>query len=767
MSSPPPQPAEPAPARWPEPAATDAPEPSPAQHPGPSPLEEPSPAPLPATIGPFRVVRLLGSGGMGRVYLAATRAGRPVAVKVVRESYAQDERFRERFRAETESALKVSGAFTAPVLAADPDAARPWLATAYLPAPSLSDAVGAHGPMPEETVRGLAAGLAEALAAIHAAGVVHRDLKPSNILLTADGPRVIDFGIARAVDGAVMTGTGQLVGTAGYMPPEQISGRTCTAAGDVFSLGAALVFATTGRGAFGTSGLHILLYRTVHEEPDLEGTPETLREALAACLGKEPWKRPKVPELPALFGAPALPGSGWLPEAVRQEVVRREETARDALAHGRARRWGRRRVLAAVGGGVAAAALGGWYLTRGSSADRTPRPRLLGQQPLPDGFTKVWTAARGRLLVGGGDDAGAAALDPDTGRTVWQTEPYGNAASVTDGHTVYVIDSDGAVHARDLAAGTPRWRFAPPGDGRPDSTDLAVQAGSEGWAYITSRATGELYAVDGTGSTRWHRHAPTSVYPRGGVLLCVTRRQGGTSERRTLYALEARSGRTLWSYAPDVLGIIKNPNTRLTVAFTYDTPELTALRLTDGHPLWTVPSGLGTGTFPIVVESLASMALLAGSGTAVALQQDPVSGSIAVLDAADGTTRWRRQEEDLRQLVPAGDTLFTAPPSSADVTTGQGPLTAYRLRDGRRLWNTRDLGKGIHQLLGVRGGLVLVGTDGGSHPGLYGYSLADGGQVWHLPYRIDTVSPPWAAVTSGDRLWFSNGTSLLTCALTV
>lgn len=739
---------------------------------GTEPLDPPQPSsssatplPLPETVGPYRVIRLLGSGGMGRVYLAATRGGRPVAVKVVRDSYAQDRHFRERFRAETEAALKVSGAFTAPVLAADPDATQPWLATAYLPAPSLSEAVAAHGPMPQETVRGLAAGLAEALAAIHAAGVVHRDLKPSNILLTADGPRVIDFGIARAVDAAGLTGTGQLVGTAGYMPPEQISGRTCTAAGDVFSLGATLLFAATGHGAFGTGSAHILLYRTVHEEPNLAGVPEGLHEALAACLGKEPWKRPKVPQLATLFGAPPLPGAGWLPDVVQRDVARREETVRSELARGWAGRWGRRRVLAAAGGGLVAAALGGWYLARGGSSERTPRPpRLLHEKPLPDGFTKVWKAAGGRLLVRSDSGAGAAALDPDTGKVVWQSKPYGSAASVTDGHTVYVIELDGALHARDLATGKQRWRFAPPGDPQPDSTDLAVAPGGDGWVYVTSRATGGLYAVDGTGTVRWHRDARlTTVYPRGRTLLCVTRTAGGTDDRRTVHAVDARSGKDLWRYATDVFGIGTNPSSRLAIALRHDSAELTALRLADGHALWSVASGLAPGDH-IQDESLAGTALLAGDGSTLVFQQSLANGSFAVLDTAGGKTLWRAHPARIQQLAPVGDTLFTthAPPVGTDVTAGHGPLVAYRLRDGGRRWQTPDLGKGLHQLLGVRGGLVMLGIDGGSDPGLYGYALTGGKQVWHLPYQVNSTTPPWAAVTSGDRLWISSGTSLLT-----
>ncbi|MGW1025109.1 protein kinase domain-containing protein [Streptomyces sp. NPDC002577] len=725
--------------------------------------------PLPATIGPYRVIRLLGSGGMGRVYLAATRAGRPVAVKVVRESYAQDPRFRERFRAETEAALKVSGAFTASVLDADPDAAQPWLATAYLPAPSLTDAVTAHGPMPEETVRGLAAGLAEALAAIHAAGLVHRDLKPSNILLTEDGPRVIDFGIARAVDGAGLTGTNQLVGTAGYMPPEQISGRTVTAAGDVFSLGATLVFAATGRGAFGAGGLHILLYRTVHEEPDLEGIPETLRAALAACLEKEPWQRPEVPELAALFGAPGLPGTGWLPESVRREVRRREETVQAALLHVPARRWGRRRVLAAAGGGIAAAALTGWYLTSGDSGKPKP-PSLLWKKSLPEGFSRVWRVAPGRLLVTDRNGGGAAALDPDTGKAVpgWQSKPYGSAPSVTDGRTVYAIELDGAVHARDLVTGTRRWHFTPPGDPQPDSTDLVVQAGSDGWAYVTSAQTGGLYALDGTGKKRWERHAPlTTVYPRGRVLLCVTRKEGGTDDRRAVYALDPRSGKKLWSYTTDVFGIGSNPSTRLAIALRKDTAELTALRLTDGTPLWTVATGLDPSV-PIQNEGLAGTALLSGDGSTVLFEQSLANGSFAALDADSGATRWRKRTgAGTQQLSVIGETVFTLPdpPVGTDVTGGTGPLTAYSLRDGHRLWQTPDPGKGLRQLLGVRAGLVLLGIDGGSNPGLYGYALADGKQVWHLPYQVDTLFLPWSMVASGSRMWIACDTTLLAFAL--
>ncbi|MEU0162258.1 PQQ-binding-like beta-propeller repeat protein [Streptomyces sp. NPDC006261] len=718
----------------------------------------------PSAIGPFKVVRLLGSGGMGRVYLAATRAGRPVAVKVVRESYAQDPRFRERFRVETEAALKVSGAFTAPVLAADPDAAQPWLATAYLPAPSLSEAVSVHGPMADATVRTLAAGLAEALTAIHAAGLVHRDLKPSNILLTDDGPRVIDFGIARSVGSEKLTGTGQILGTAGYLPPEQIAGRTTTAAGDVFSLGATLVFAATGRGAFGASGLHILLYRTTYEEPDLSATPEALRPALAACLAKEPWNRPEVPDLAELFGAPRPPGTGWLPRDVEQEVRRREQDIRETIAPlALAARRGRRRFLAVAGGTLAAALTGGWLLTRGKSARTAAAPKPLWRAALPEGFTHVRRAGDGRLLVTGRDGAGAAVLDADTGTAWWQRPPYGTAATTSAGNTVYVIELDGALHARDARTGEQRWQFTPPGNPQHDATDLTTYPGDEGWVYVTSQQTGELYALDPAGRTRWHRAAPRAVvHALGRVVLCVTREEGGTDSRRSVHAVDARTGEQLWVYSPAVYGLGPNPSTRLALALRHDTADLVALRVSDGRVLWTAPTGLDPGQ-GIQNVTLATTARLSADGFTAFFQQSLANGRFAALNTADGKIRWRGDSENLRQLVPLGGTLFTAPapPVGTDLTGVRGPLTAYDLTTGTRQWQTPDLGEGLHQVLRTFGGLLLLGITGGADPGLYGHALADGKQAWKRAHEVDMLSQPWSAVSSGDRLWVANATEIM------
>src|ERR1700728_4663751 len=254
----------------------------------------------------------LGSGGMGRVFLCRSAGGRTVAVKLIRADLAADPEFRARFGREVAAARKVSGLYTAALVDADVDGEVPWLATAYIPGPSLTDAVAAHGPLPPAAVLMLAAGLAEGLAAIHAAGVVHRDLKPSNVLLAEDGPRVIDFGISRAMEASVLTSTGLIVGSPGFMSPEQAEGGVAGPPSDVFSLGAVLVYAATGHGPFGGGSTAALVYRVVHAEPELDDVPETIRRLVARCLSKNAAMRPTAADLlDALSGA--QPEPGWLP----------------------------------------------------------------------------------------------------------------------------------------------------------------------------------------------------------------------------------------------------------------------------------------------------------------------------------------------------------------------------------------------------------------------------------------------------------------------
>jgi eukaryotic-like serine/threonine-protein kinase len=263
----------------------------------------------------------LGSGGMGRVYLSFSPGGRALAIKVVRPEYAGDDEFRRRFQQEVAAAQRVQGLYTAPVVDADANAAVPWLATAYVPGPSLQQAVAEHGPLPLPTVFRLLAGVAEGLSAVHACGIVHRDLKPGNVLLADDGPRVIDFGIAHAADATTITHTGVQVGTPAFMAPEQIRGRSATPAVDVFALGNLAVFAATGRTAFGDGNQNAMLYRIINEPPDLAACPPALRTIVERCLAKEPGDRPGLAEIMTYARAQTsgdtlrLTGS-WLPTAV-------------------------------------------------------------------------------------------------------------------------------------------------------------------------------------------------------------------------------------------------------------------------------------------------------------------------------------------------------------------------------------------------------------------------------------------------------------------
>ncbi|MCX5381955.1 protein kinase [Streptomyces sp. NBC_00083] len=278
----------------------------------------------PRTAGPYALVGRLGAGGMGAVYLGRSAGGRTVAVKVVRPELANDAGFRDRFRREVAAARRVSGAFTAPVLDADTDADVPWMATAFVVGVSLHEAVAAHGPLPKDALLMLTAGLAEALTAVHGARVIHRDLKPGNVLLALDGPRVIDFGIARATDGTALTSTGAVIGSAPYMSPEQATGQPLTAASDLFALGSTVAFAAGGRSPFGDGGAAAgVLFRVVHTEPDLDALPPELRPLIARCLAKEPRERPTPREVIDFVerGDRTSPHEGWLPGAVAADVL--------------------------------------------------------------------------------------------------------------------------------------------------------------------------------------------------------------------------------------------------------------------------------------------------------------------------------------------------------------------------------------------------------------------------------------------------------------
>ncbi|MFE5562376.1 PQQ-binding-like beta-propeller repeat protein [Streptomyces sp. NPDC056544] len=408
-------------------------------------------------LGHYEVSELLGAGGMGEVYLAHSPSGRAVAVKVIREELAERPGFRERFAREVAAACQVSGAFTAPVLDADTTGPVPWMATQYVPGPSLAARVAASGPLTADVVWQLGSGLAEALRDIHRVGLVHRDFKPGNILLAEDGPRVIDFGISRIPDATALTQAGELMGTPPFMAPEQFqSGRDAGPAADVFALGAVLVHAATAHGPFDADSPYAVAWKVVHEDPDLTGLPASLLPVVTACLAKDPAGRPDADALLTLLSS------------------RRERRARVALAAVATRRLRVRRTALAAGAVVAAGALVAavvvWWpysdsksprgsLSQSAPNSASPRPslqspapiRLAGWQPWavkpagdrPENDAPACVSQSSVLLCAG--QGSVSGLDPLTGKTLWRQPLSGSVQmmGVTDTH---VVVSDNTRH---------------------------------------------------------------------------------------------------------------------------------------------------------------------------------------------------------------------------------------------------------------------------------------------------------------------------------
>ncbi|MCT2590953.1 serine/threonine-protein kinase [Streptomyces sp. N2-109] len=429
----------------------------------PTPVASPLAYDDPYQLGPYQLVARLGNGGMGTVYLGRDESGRTVALKTMHPRIAATPEFRSRFRLETEAARVIGGRHGAEVVDADPYAPTPWLATECVPGPPLDEAVEQYGPLPEQAVRALGAALCEALGQLHHSGVVHRDLKPSNILLTPSGPKVIDFGIARAIGDARLTRTGAAAGTPAYMSPEQATGGEHTAAGEVFALAGVLVFALTGRGPFGGGQAADLLYRVRYGEPDLSGVPDALRPVLARCLLKEPGDRPGTAELAAHLGTVRGDFADHLPHGVLAAVTWRAAALWQAVPQRAAppperhgpERPSRRRMLAMAGGsalGVTAAVAGGVWAWSAFGPGSGPEA---GDSPShgPDGApSPVWQAptlsvnedydlppiaAAGLILTM--DREGLVAFDAKSGDRRWSKPEIHTERISTDGHRIHAI----------------------------------------------------------------------------------------------------------------------------------------------------------------------------------------------------------------------------------------------------------------------------------------------------------------------------------------
>ncbi|RII19562.1 Serine/threonine-protein kinase AfsK [Streptomyces sp. YIM 130001] len=452
-----------------------------------------------SSIGGYRLIRKLGSGGMGDVHLARSPGGRTVAVKVIKAELAAEPEFRERFRQEVAAARRVGERWTAPVLDADTEADTPWVATGYVAGPSLDHVVSAsgHGPLPEISVRTLAYGLAGALLDIHGAGLVHRDLKPSNVLVTIDGPRVIDFGIARALDAvpeSTLTRTGMVVGSPSFMSPEQVKGDQLGPAGDVFCMGAVLMFAATGRTPFGgggSGGLHAVMFRIAEEEPDLVGIGEPLRTLIARCLSKDPADRPTPEEIVQEVQpvATATSSPPWLPARLIAELGRSAVKLLDTDTPPRATQ-----ATTAQSGPVPAA-----YSPEAGTA-------VLPQTVLPHGGPSGTTGPSGTAY--GDDDFGRPEPPRRRGRLLKVTA--GTAAVVAAavlgtaaaGLGPFADDAGGAGTASDVPAelvGT--WAGEVERDGQPTGQyrRFVISKGQLGEVVATSISLGRTYACTSDG----------------------------------------------------------------------------------------------------------------------------------------------------------------------------------------------------------------------------------------------------------------------------
>jgi Protein kinase domain/WD domain, G-beta repeat len=500
----------------------------------------------PASVGGYRLLRRLGAGGMGQVFLGESPGGRMVAVKLIHPAHAGTPHFRERFAREIQAARRVGGFHTAPVVDADPHADPPWMVTAYIEGPSLQDAVGRYGPMPPDGMRALGAGLAEGLAAIHTSGLVHRDLKPANVILAADGPRIIDFGIARAVDATTgLTTTGSVVGTIAYMSPEQIRGEPAGSASDVFALGCVLAFAATGRPPFNGDSAAAVMFRIVNQPPDLTGVTEPgLAGLIAACLAKTAAERPGVPAVLAAFtGRSVTLGTGFAPSAApaappSAASARGDGPATQTHASGRgttgavaamggtatraahARRARRRpgRVIAAwvtavvaVAAGVTVALAYGIPALTGRTALRVTDFRVSGPVPVGDRTLSTQVGAQfggisfspdGRLLAAGSDGHAylwnltnglrlATLDDPGDGAGAEAFSPGGKL--LADGDSVL-----NRVYLWDTATGLRAATLTAPGSGGIDGVafsldgQLLAAGDSSKHVYVWDVGTGQL-----------------------------------------------------------------------------------------------------------------------------------------------------------------------------------------------------------------------------------------------------------------------------------
>ncbi|MDB1087139.1 serine/threonine-protein kinase [Streptomyces sp. ACA25] len=704
----------------------------------------------PRRIGPFEVLGRLGSGGMGLVYLARSASGRRVAIKTVRTELAEDQLFRVRFTREVEAARAVSGFYTAAVVDADPRAAVPWLATAYVPAPSLEEIVSECGPVPPQAVRWLAAGIAEALQSIHGAGLVHRDLKPSNVLVVEDGPRVIDFGIASGVSNTRLTMTNVAVGTPAYMSPEQArDSRGVTGASDIFSLASTLVYAATGHAPFHGANPVETVFMLLRDGPDLEGLPDELRSLIDACMRPSPEDRPSPADLQALL-APHLFASGddsgtasaWLPPGAVALIERR--------------RGGRSRYPAPP--------------APDSASPPPPPPASPVQHPERAALTGVRSAPGAPLtapppddrdgtvrLIGAGEPAGpvlSRGESPDPPATPSWSRPPGGAVVpcvatpaapsrwrpwrfrmandlwgtpvVRDG-LLYVTSFE--VHVLDVVSGRRQFKT------REVAWSMAVSGGR-----VLASDGPSLYALDSTdGSDRWRLATDSWIYSlraeRGTV---VTGSRGGGVQ-----AWEAGNGEQLWELsgaqtdfeAPDTGPVIHDGT-----VYTWGDGELYALEARTGAEQWrhTVGDAATTGGVPVRVLPAQNGVVYVSAGSRV-----------LALDLRTGAERWRFDAPAAVLCPPTYAVGRAGGPAGLFFADYLGTVYALDPGTGDHRWRIATEARQSAEPVVVADGLVHLG----SGSAMYTLDAVSGTPRWRFGAQDTIVGSP---VVTGGRVHFGS-----------
>ncbi len=639
-------------------------------------------AELPEYAGHYRLESRLGSGGMGVVHLARSASGMKLAVKVVHAEFARDPEFRGRFRQEVAAARRVSGAFTAPVVDADPEAGRPWMATLFIPGPTLADEVKRNGPMEPGRLRLLMAGLAEALRDIHRAGVVHRDLKPSNVLLAEDGPKVIDFGISRPDDSELRTETGKLIGTPPFMAPEQFRRpREVGPAADVFALGSVIVHAATGRGPFDSDSPYVVAYQVVHDEPDLTGVPDELAPLVLRCLAKGPEDRPTPDELMRELRsvAASYDTQTFIPAQRTGETAERKPPARNPERKPR-KHLGKRSVL--MGGALVLVMSGAFASVRlagpGDESHRethakTAAAAFVGWEAKPASASggmphcsyglKVLLCAQSGVVFG---------LDMSDGSLLWRHSGAAQTVSgppVASGGLVHAyVDGGRRLAALDPASGAEAWRRTVP---------TRSSARYAGGVLLLGDVDGTVTGVDSaSGDTKWSRRIPgtegAALASFAGDPLAYATSESHDGAQTRITALEPDTGEVRWD---------ARLSGKLEPIGVHDGSVYFLSTDLDGNTTAVVrydPQSAASTRVPLPVSRYDVHATVRGNVVYLLA----MGGSLEAIDMRARKRLWSLETSVTRASTPVADARHVY------VTAPDGRLLAVRARDGRLLGQT-------------------------------------------------------------------------------